>query len=150
MLHVSDRKWVHQALVDPKSIVPYYVYGIGTSSPCKDFSSGILNILFGLRPSFSSEPLLILASLVEHQSRHQSRETEKKPLKFLYNSIQRTCDRYMLAIQITSSLWTLHSFLTLLCNGCPIFSCSRTLDDLSSKLGFDGIADFINDKRDSV
>ena len=25
MLYVSNRKWVHQALVDPKSIVPYYV-----------------------------------------------------------------------------------------------------------------------------
>ena len=25
VLHVSDGKWVHQALVDPKSIVPYYV-----------------------------------------------------------------------------------------------------------------------------
>ena len=40
-------------------------------------------------------------------------------------------------------------FLKLLINGGPLFSCRRTLDGLISK-PFDGIADFINDKRDSV
>jgi hypothetical protein len=35
-------------------------------------------------------------------------------------------------------------------NGGPLFSCSWTLDHLSSKLGFDGIADFINDEGDCV
>ena len=47
-------------------------------------------------------------------------------------------------------MWKLPSFLNLLSNGGHIFSYSRALDDLNSKLGFDGIADFIDDKRDSV
>ena len=64
--------------------------------------------------------------------------------------MSRTCDRYMLAIQSTTTVWKLPSFLKLLSNGGPLFICSRTLDDLNSKLGFDGIADFINNKRDSV
>jgi hypothetical protein len=32
----------------------------------------------------------------------------------------------------------------------PLFSCSWTLDHLSGKLGFDGIADFTNDEGDGV
>jgi hypothetical protein len=43
-------------------------------------------------------------------------------------------------------VWKLPSLLKLLSNGGPLFSCSWTLDHLSSKLGFDGIADFINDE----
>jgi hypothetical protein len=46
----------------------------------------------------------------------------------------------MLAIQSTTAVWKLPSLLK------PFFSCSWTLDHLSSNLGFDGIADFINDE----
>jgi hypothetical protein len=46
----------------------------------------------------------------------------------------------MLAIQSTTAVWKLPSYLK------PLLSCSWTLDDLSSNLGFDGIADFINDE----
>jgi hypothetical protein len=57
VLHVSDGKRVHQALVDPKSIVSYYVVWDRNASPGRDFSSGRLNMFFGLsRPSFSSDP----------------------------------------------------------------------------------------------
>jgi hypothetical protein len=56
----------------------------------------------------------------------------------------------MLAIQSTTAVWTLPSLLKLLSNGGPPFSCSWTLDHLSSKLGFDGIADFITDEGDGV
>ena len=66
VLHVSDGKRVHQALVDPKSIVSYYVVWDRNASPGRDFSSGRLNMFFGLsRPSFSSDPLQILTSLLE-------------------------------------------------------------------------------------
>jgi hypothetical protein len=41
-------------------------------------------------------------------------------------------------------VWKLPSLLK------PHFSCSWTLDHLSSKLGFDGITDFINDEGDGV
>ena len=51
---------------------------------------------------------------------------------------------------IPKALWKLPSPLELLSNGGPLFSCSWTLDHLSSKLGFDGIADFINDEGDGV
>jgi hypothetical protein len=44
----------------------------------------------------------------------------------------------MLAIQSTTAVWKLPSLLKLLSNGGPLFSCSWTLDHLSSKLGFDG------------
>ena len=47
-------------------------------------------------------------------------------------------------------MWKLPSFLNLLSNGGHLFSYSRALDDLNSKLGFEGIADYIDDKRDSV
>ena len=58
VLHVSDGKRVHQALVDPKSIVPHYVVWDMNASPGRDFSSGRLNMLFGLsRPFPSSDPL---------------------------------------------------------------------------------------------
>jgi hypothetical protein len=58
VLHVSDGKRVHQALVDPKSNVSYYVVWDRNASPGRDFSSGRLNMLFGLsRPFFSSDPL---------------------------------------------------------------------------------------------
>ena len=58
VLHVSDDKRVHQALVDPKSTVPYYVVWDRNASPGRDFSSGRLNMLFGLSmPFFSSDPL---------------------------------------------------------------------------------------------
>ena len=53
----------------------------------------------------------------------------------------------MLAIQKTTVVWKLPSFLKLLSNGGPFFNCFRTLDDLSNKLSFD---DFINDKRNIV
>ena len=56
----------------------------------------------------------------------------------------------MLAIQSTTTVWKLPYVLKLLINGGPLFSCSRTLDHLSSKLGFDGIADFITDEGDGV
>jgi len=56
----------------------------------------------------------------------------------------------MFAIQNTTAVWKSPSLLKLLSNGSPLFSCSRTLDHLSSKLGFDGIAEFINDKGDGV
>lgn len=37
------------------------------------------------------------------------------------------------------------------CSAMEVFSyCSRTLDHLSSKFGFDCITDFINDKGDGV
>ncbi|XP_041374261.1 uncharacterized protein LOC121387305 [Gigantopelta aegis] len=65
-------------------------------------------------------------------------------------SIPRTGDRHMLVTQSTTAVWKLPSHLKLLSNGGRLFSCSRTLDHLSSKLGFTGIADFINDKRDGV
>jgi hypothetical protein len=45
VLHVSDGKRVQQALVDPKSIVPYYVVWDRNASPGRDFSSGRLNML---------------------------------------------------------------------------------------------------------
>jgi hypothetical protein len=58
VLHVSDGKRVHQAFLDPKSIVPYYVVWDRNASPGRDFSSGRLNMLFGFsRPFFSSDPL---------------------------------------------------------------------------------------------
>jgi hypothetical protein len=47
-------------------------------------------------------------------------------------------------------VWKLPSLLKLLSNGGPLFSCSWTLDHLSSKLGFDGIVDLINDEGDSI
>ena len=56
----------------------------------------------------------------------------------------------MFAIQSTTAVWKLPSILKLLSNGGPLFSCSWTLYHLSSKLGFDGIADFINDEGDGV
>ena len=56
----------------------------------------------------------------------------------------------MLAIQSTTAVWKLSSLLNLVSNGGSLFSCSWTLDHLSSKLGFDGIADFINDEGDGV
>jgi hypothetical protein len=56
----------------------------------------------------------------------------------------------MLAIQSTTAVGKLPSLLKLLSNGGPLFSCSWTLDHLSSKLGFDSIADFINDEGDGV
>jgi hypothetical protein len=56
----------------------------------------------------------------------------------------------MLAIQSTTAVWKLPSLLKLLSNGGPLFSYSWTLDHLSSKLGFDGITDFINDEGDGV
>ena len=56
----------------------------------------------------------------------------------------------MLAIQSTTAVWKLPSLLKLLSNGGSLFSCSWTLDHLSSKLGGDGIADFINDEGDGV
>jgi hypothetical protein len=56
----------------------------------------------------------------------------------------------MLAIQSTTAVWKLPFLLKLLSNGGPLFSCSWTLDHLSSKLGFDGIANFINDEGDGV
>jgi hypothetical protein len=59
-------------------------------------------------------------------------------------------DRHMLAIQSTTAVWKLLFLLKLLSIGDPLFSCSWTLDHLSSKLGFDGIADFINDEGDGV
>ena len=45
--------------------------------------------------------------------------------------------------------WKMPPFLKLLSNDGLLFSCSRKLDDLSSKLYFDGIANFINDKTNS-
>ena len=56
----------------------------------------------------------------------------------------------MLAIQSTTAVCKLSSLLNLVSNGGSLFSCSWTLDHLSSKLGFDGIADFINDEGDGV
>ena len=54
VLHVSDGKRVHQTLVDPKSIVPYYVVWDRNASPGR----GRLNMVFGFsRPFFSSDPL---------------------------------------------------------------------------------------------
>jgi hypothetical protein len=56
----------------------------------------------------------------------------------------------MLAIQSTTAVWKFPSRLKLFSNGGPFFSCSWTLDHLSNKLGFDGIADFINDEGDGA
>jgi hypothetical protein len=56
----------------------------------------------------------------------------------------------MLATQSTTAVWKLPSLLKLLSNGGPLYSFNWTLDHLSSKLGFDGIADFINDEGDGV